>query len=166
MKASEFGFVALSLIGAFLLGTRFPNLPYWHRVPKEPTLEERVHNLNLQRTCADQADKFFKVEKEDKSNVFIGYINHYNSKLQKCFIHYSSVDYSDISSKGFVSTFENIHDVFEGVEYGSFFQRQNTKDTSPSAQLVTCTLTPPVGASHTCSSKTEWDEMISPYMKD
>jgi hypothetical protein len=166
MRATEFGFVTLSLIGAFLLGTRFPNLPYWHRGPKGPTLEERVHNLSLQRTCADQADKFFKVEKEDKANALTGYIDHYNSKLQKCFIRYSSTDYSNVSSKGFVATYENLQDAFEGVEYGSFFQRQDTKDTPRPAPTIICTLTPPIGASQACSSKTEWDDMIDPYMKE
>jgi hypothetical protein len=162
MRAAEFGVLALIAVAAFLLGTRFPNAP-WAKQKAGHSISEKSQLLGIQRTCADQADKFYKDGSQKKQDVITGYTDHYNSKLEKCFGLFSSTDYS---TPGVVVVFEQLQDVFEGTSYGIFLERNDTKQKPAPLPSVTCTLTPPIGASRSCLSKTEWDDSVGPYMKD
>jgi len=101
--------------------------------------------LGLQEKCAEGASEWLK---DHSSEVIHGLRSHYNKKLDKCFIR---VDY-------FFSETEwqlvQLHDAFDWRLTGSCFQRKD-------GTLVGCY----VGTKR-CSSRTEFEALIKPYMEE
>lgn len=111
-------------------------------------------DYDLQEKCGDTASKFFK--KEDFSLatkdivLFKNYKNHYNKKLNKCFILITSklkrLNTNDVSES------QIIFDVNENMEYGSI---------APSDKGIRC-----VFLGNSCGSWEEWHILIRPYMEE
>jgi hypothetical protein len=162
MRATTAVFVVLVTIGAFLLGTRFPEL---FRKPPYPNVEEEVRLLDLQRMCAEAADKSFKLAGyKPKQDVINSYLNHYDSKLRKCFVLLSTYD---PSTSGTISTFQELDDAFEGTTYGNFVLSQNIKGPGPvTDHFVTCQMQPPGAEQVLCHSREEWDALVNRYMRE
>ena len=168
MKPSFFVFGIMALVATFLLGTRFTELRGTSARPAESSIEDQVHRLDLQRTCAEQADKSFHLGGyQPKQDVINSYTNHYNAKLGKCFILLNIYDASTIASKGTVSTFQELQDAFEGTIYGDFFLSHDTKAPPPGTDhFVMCKMTPPGDKQELCSSQEQWDALVKRYMRD
>ncbi|MGN6149856.1 MAG: hypothetical protein ACTHPD_15060 [Rhizomicrobium sp.] len=166
MRSGDVGFIALALVATFLLGTRFPEI--FHSPRHRSNVEEQVQLLNLQRMCADQADKSFKLEGfQPKADVINSYTAHYNGKLGKCFILTSTYDASQTVGKGTVSTFQSLDDAFEGTNYGNYFDVHDTKGPPPGTdRYVTCYLEPPGGKRQVCHSEAQWNAMVYRYMRE
>jgi hypothetical protein len=128
----------------------------------------QARRMDLQRVCAEQSDKSFKMEGYvPKPNVMNSYTSHYNSTLSRCFILFHTWDASNIATTGVVSTFESLQDPFEGVDYGDYFQSHETKGLgAPKDTYVDCHIDPPKGQRQICHSDVEWESMKNRYMRD
>lgn len=109
--------VILGLMAAFFLGTRYaPHETAPPALARSPALDA-VHDLNLQKTCAEGAAAYFKSgENHPDSTHLFGYTNHYSVKLHKCLV---MVEYNDFSNPGDPSTLVTIDDAFEGTNIAS-----------------------------------------------
>ena len=101
--------------------------------------------LALQEKCAEGAKRW--LEDHDSKGIY-GHSSHYNRRLDKCFIR---VNYLFLPEE---STAVGLEDAFEWRSIGSFFQ---TKDGT----LISCSV-----GSNKCSSRTEFEALIKPYMEE
>lgn len=120
----------------------------------------------LQERCGKRADEIFKREfgngiSHDKDgSTYFGYINHYNTKLNKCFFLESSMVYTRAKDKKktgsvSVSVMESLFDINENKEYGTYFK--GDEDNQPSACKV---------EGKVCDSRKGWETLIKPYMEE
>ena len=127
----------------------------------------------LQEKCGKSAEEFsrqkfgFMVQDTDKFNQTTSQTNHYNKKLNKCYVlialvtyHKDSpnVDPKDYRVKGPDFTFI-VYDLHENHELGRFIH--NTNDFLQ--QNLTCIL--PDKPIARCSTN-EWDSFLKPYMEE
>lgn len=117
----------------------------------------------LQEHCGKRAQEIFKQENGNgitntkDGQALTGYTNHYNKKLNKCFVLQTTTDlsYKNKQEKKSSSTLITLYDVNENKDYGSFFMRDDD------AQPFVCSV-----LEQACHSKAEWDALIKPYMED
>ncbi len=112
-------------------------------------------NIDLQEKCAKQAEKAYR-DSESKVMAMDGSLsnfnNHYNSKLNKCFVRIDKDPYH----AGEFSHYEFLYDAYEGklyAEYGKYSE----KDAKP----FVCTI-----LEKSCQSREEFDAFIKTYMED
>lgn len=111
----------------------------------------------LQERCSKRAEELFRKEygNETMSNY---YTNHYNRKLNKCFILVTETsiheDKETREKLGVSSTYKTLLDINENKEYGGFFKFSK-------GGLMQCE----VLGKH-CNSESEWDAFVKPYMEE
>ena len=96
--------------------------------------------LALQEKCAIRAKERFK---EEFDFFHYAYQNHYNKKLDKCFIWVWSLDGARV---------QYLYDVNEKQDYGMIMIRDND---------FRCRI-----LKKSCNSEGEWDAFIKPYMEE
>src|SRR5258708_20839246 len=74
-------------------------------------------SLDVQERCAKQAFEEFKRQGYAK-HQYADFSNHYNSKLNKCFMQIQDVDSGTV--KGTIITSKQLTDAFEGKIYGNY----------------------------------------------
>ena len=80
--------------------------------------EESSQNFQAQATCAEQAQIFFNGE--DKSGDFqYSFENHFNSKLNKCFVLIRAISLEDDN------LFIDLYDALERKHYAMYFGHNN-----------------------------------------
>lgn len=118
----------------------------------------------LQERCGKGAVEFFKKyyggqRYYEDSNDNSSYTNHYNKKLNKCFIllKTDSIPRNETElQKNGITRDIGLWDINESKRYGQFFQFSNL-DKEPTF----CN----VSGKH-CNSETEWDALVKPYMEE
>ena len=119
----------------------------------------RPASLDLQAKCAEQARKAF-VQSGFKATDGAGYENHYNTKLNKCF-----VDVQNTSTQAAtVWTYRNVYDAFEGKPYGTYAWRTVGDKKYWEVAPVICEVTSPTGEKQLCHSDKEFAKLIKVYM--
>lgn len=103
-------------------------------------------NFDLQRKCAEDAEKFFESYKARNFPSNPEYKNHYNSSLNKCFI---LISYGDNRS---VKTYELV-DIHENKEYAS-------SEKYESQPVPACSF---LGVPQ---DKCDFGKLIKPYMEN
>jgi hypothetical protein len=162
MKAGVAALCMIAIVAAFLLGTRFPELFR----PAPSSSIEQVRRLDLQRMCADQADKSFKAAGfQPKQNVMNTYTSHYSAKFGKCFVLFNVYDISNVVEKNYETTYQQLGDAFEGMDYGSSFAIRETKGQNVPS-YTHCRIDPPGGKPETCRSQAQWEALANRYMRD
>jgi hypothetical protein len=107
----------------------------------------------LQERCAKSAaDSFKKLYRNE--GILTHYSNHYNKKLNKCFILMISTTLPKVKQEH-PSLSKLLYDVNEQKEYASFFMFTDSKE------IINCTV-----LGRPCSSQSEWDTLIKPYMEE
>jgi len=114
-------------------------------------------NLDLQEKCAKQSSTFFKenytFEKKTGETWLNDYENHYNKKLNKCFIqieqHYIT---SDMSTKS-----KALIDVFENKSLGGYSSL--TKNSEE--KMIDCNV-----ENNFCKSEFEFKNLVKSYMEE
>jgi hypothetical protein len=102
----------------------------------------------LQERCGKQTSEFFKKEYGNgiaSNGIFSGYQNHYNKKLNKCFIIITSTSPS--------MKLKNLFDFNENKELGSFVVNKYLP--------MDCRV-----FEKKCKSEEEWDSLVKPYMEE
>lgn len=115
----------------------------------------------LQERCGSRAEEWFKKEygggivNTKDGRAIASYRNHYNTRLNKCFVvlNYQDLPYKNKKSKP--SRQIGLFDLNEKKDYGSFFK------FSDSELLFEC-----VVADKICKSQSEWEALIAPFMDD
>lgn len=125
-----------------------------------PTKEQssKVENkqkvdYELQERCSKSSEEFIKREYGELKQ----YVNHYNKKQNKCFIHVTIL-YPNDNKKGFSSIQHLLYDVHENDNIGQIQQNLTTK---PPPILIICHV-----MDKSCSSLEEWYSLINPYMTE
>jgi len=116
-----------------------------------------IYELN--EKCGKHAATLFKKEygngfqRSTSGIMFTSYTNHYNVKLNKCFVLMTTTSHPN--KKEDVLYMKELWDINENKQYGSMarFQKQSI----------------PIGCSvedRICQSEREWDSLVKPYMEE
>lgn len=117
----------------------------------------------LQERCGKVARESFEREwgkggivKQDGRTMVVGYQNHYNTRLNRCFYLQSTTMYPKKGDRDQSSTLlKLLFDINENKEYGQFMG-------SPSARVPNdCHV-----LDKRCDSEKAWDLLVKPYMED
>lgn len=122
----------------------------------KPSAKE-IYELN--EKCGKHAATLFKKEygngfqTSKDGTMFTSYTNHYNVKLNKCFVLMTTTSHPN--KKEDVLYMKELWDINENKQYGSMarFQKEST----------------PIGCSvenRICKSEGEWDSLIKPYIEE
>jgi hypothetical protein len=115
-------------------------------------------DFDLQAKCAKQALDVWKAGGWDKKKLAT-YSNHYNEKLQKCFMR---IDTST-EEAGADVTFETVMDAFESKGYAEFIWKVDHK--SGDTGSMRCSAILPSGEAIKCTSPEEFDALVKQYME-
>ncbi len=145
-------------------------------------ITKNVSDIDFQTKCATQAKSFFEYLVPEPKGLNLGdanteYTNHYNSKLNKCFIlitHPQESYYGDVYTK-------YLYDAVEKVKYGSFEWEMLTpgteeyKSSVEGGKLLSCVISPDgnLDNNKNCSkgdlfntSQWEFDKLVKVYMEN
>jgi hypothetical protein len=119
-------------------------------------------DYQLEERCGKRAAERFKEgygkgSWSDKDTSYTAnYINHYNRKLNKCFVLLIGVTIrkNDKENLG-TGTDKTLWDINENKQYGIFFKFSNMSEPT------TCEV-----LGKFCYSETEWDSLVNPYMEE
>jgi hypothetical protein len=117
-------------------------------------------SIDLQEKCAKQALEEFKFEglQEHKEDKLASFSDHYNVKLNRCFVQ---IYYADARQDGSIFMSETLVDAFEGKLYGHYLQRTNKTKTFP----ADCKITLVTGTEKSCDSLPEFESLTKQYME-
>jgi len=104
----------------------------------------KTEDYELQEKCEKRAKERFK---DDFDAVHYAYQNHYNKKLNKCFMYVWSLDGARV---------QYLYDVNEKMDYGMIIIGLNNPKDFRCRLLL----------NKHCSSEDEWDAFIKPYMEE
>jgi hypothetical protein len=112
-------------------------------------------SLELQDMCAKQARKAYEADRLEMPSMYTksgmaSFTNHYNVKLNKCFI--------DIGSMASGSSWEEVKDAFESKVYATYIW--SDVDNKP----IHCEVLSLSGETKQCKSADEFQSLIKPYM--
>ena len=118
--------------------------------------------LGYQEKYAEQARKAFN-DLGYKPNDMAGYENHYNTKLNKCFVF---VQNTDATHQPTIWTYKTLFDAYDGKTY-AVYSWHTVKDKKYSeVPPFTCKVVLPSGDDKLCESDSEFDELIKTYMEN
>jgi hypothetical protein len=119
--------------------------------------------LDLQDRCAKQAEHEFLSLGHRKGGTDI-YANHYNAKLNKCFMLIESTDAR--TTPGTIWTKKNLSDAFEGKVYGDYAWHTDKVKKDREVPPIRCKVTLPSGEEKVCASSDEFDALIKIYVEE
>jgi hypothetical protein len=121
-----------------------------------------AQSLEQQGICAKQAKVAFEDYKNDHpwKQMMVSYKNHYDTKLNKCFIAVESMHPVDEETLfSYV-----LMDAFEHKAYAHYILRWSNSDADVSS--TTCVLIPTSQTQIRCSSKDECVAFVAKYMEE
>ena len=119
----------------------------------------KTANLDLQAKCSEQAHQAF-AQMGYRERGITNYENHYNPKLNRCFIYVRGMDLR--SSPGTVLSFGYVLDAFEGKRYGEYIQPSGKVEEPPWA----CSVTLVSGETKTCRTLREFSQLVRAYIEN
>lgn len=116
----------------------------------------------LQELCGKQAETnyrgFVLALSMQNKNATATYTDHYNQKLNKCFVFLTAYG----GPKKLNSMSLELDEVNENKTYGYFQSYENAPDHS---EVIDCWVLNASGGQQKCHSRNEWDSLIRPYME-
>jgi len=122
----------------------------------------RTAPLEYQEKCAEQAGKAFR-EIGYTPKDMAGYENHYNTKLNKCFLLAQNTDAKHSPT---IWTFKSLSDAYEGKSYGEYSWHTVKDKKYWEVPPFSCKVVLPSDEEHICKSDEEFEELIKVYMQD
>jgi len=119
----------------------------------ELTVKLQKANLDLQEKCAQAAAAYIRSDRADRDTVSLTYSNHYNLRLNHCFIQSKSSLLSNLYTQ--VSSY--VTDAYEGTLVANVSEI-TLKNEAPQ---ITCSI-----AGRACHSRKEFDESIKQFMEN
>jgi hypothetical protein len=99
----------------------------------------------LEGQCKKSCEEWFSDYQQKHDEERVSYKNHYNKRLNKCFILVNNLDYR----------LKNLKVINDNEIYGSFLARQQD------GKIVTCDV-----LEKKCNSEKEWDSLVKPYLEE
>ena len=121
----------------------------------------KTASLDLQAKCSEQASKAFAQAGYTARDAGAAYQNHYNRKLNKCFIEIENTT----ATSGVVWTHRTLFDAFESKPYGTYAWRTDEKKKYWEVAPVMCEVISPNGEKQPCGSDDEFQNLIRIYME-
>lgn len=118
----------------------------------------RTSSLDAQAKCAEQAEKNFANAGFDPGGIQ-DYTNHYNAKMNKCFVLMSSTRAEPPRQ------FKTLTDAFEGKSYGDYFWINKDGKQYYEVKPFVCKVVLPNGEDRVCGSQQEFETLIKAYME-
>lgn len=116
--------------------------------------------LGLQAQCAKQA-KAAWVDGGYSCTPMASYENHYNAKLNKCFMYVQS--YNIIAGNGYDN--RTLIDALENKSYGLYILHLMNGSGGGQLRPVKCTVQTVGGEVVDCESKADFEARVKPYME-
>jgi cell division protein FtsL len=128
-------------------------------------IEEKAKtiSLELQQQCSKQAREEY-AENGWKKEPIASYTNHYNTKMNKCFMLIESTTPTKPSDGTFFVT-KLLFDAFEGKSYGEWEWQSDKAKKYWEVAPITCKGTLLSGEEKVCHSSGEFDEVVKLYMQ-
>jgi hypothetical protein len=125
-------------------------------------LETKARDFSFQEKCAKQARELFARWGYDKEAA-ADFTNHYNERLNKCFIALENRSASTLGS----AVNKVLADAYEGKEYAeySWYNHSGSSKKYWEVEPDSCKITLPSGQEKTCNSSEEYDDLIKAYME-
>jgi len=145
-------YLTFILIGVVIFLTW--KLYYKPAIAKEPeqSLGQKKEALELKEKCAIQSgNAFTEFKKSQATTISWEYTNHYNLKLNKCFLR--------VDGSGENLFYSRVSEAFEKTIYGNYV-KNNTKDV-----IVDCWVTRGTIAGSRCKSELEFETLLDPYLE-
>jgi hypothetical protein len=126
-----------------------------------------AQDYDLQSKCSKDARAFFNANSErDKDTILLDFSNHYNKKLNKCFILGENHFNSHLADAGGTSWTNSMimFDVYENSKYAEFIENHSTylKPTIHVGQeVISCNV-----AGAKCKTQDEFNNLVQPYMNN
>ena len=151
--------VALSLVASGCNTERLARLEKENRdISARLEAVTKAANLDLQEKCSNQASSVSR--QMGLKSAFAVYTNHYNPKLNKCFI--TVFNTATVGSIPTVSMW--VQDAYEGKEYAEYFWINRHGQWYLEVKPDTCKVTLLSGIEKTCESQEEFEQLIKVYM--
>jgi hypothetical protein len=120
-------------------------------------------SLELQEACSKQARQEFE-SNGWKREQFALFTNHYNEKMNKCFIMIENT--TEVKPRdGTLFTSKILYDAFEGKSYGEYNWRSDKVKKFWEVPPFNCKGTLLSGEEEVCHSSDEFDEIVKLYMR-
>lgn len=125
-----------------------------------------AEDYDFSERCGKRAQEVFDkdtptpYENNEKGQLISTYSNHYNKKLNKCFISVIVTFISKDAKKGESHKQVQLYDINDNKEYGVLFTRIDPYFPATYTP-VQCTF-----MEKTCHSEEEWNSLQKPYMEE
>jgi hypothetical protein len=125
--------------------------------------QKETATLDLQEKCAKQARSEFNQLGWGKDPTAL-FTNHYNAKLNKCFMEIQNTDLK--TSPGDIFTNRTLFDAFEGKPYGQYIWKSDDVKKYWEVPPKYCRLYSEDGKEQLCHSTEEYEAWVKKYMED
>jgi hypothetical protein len=141
-----------------------PDAQYTFNGSEQNGQSSKSENLDLQEKCAKQAQAQFKLDGWDKKSGGAFFSNHYNEKLNKCFMMIENAgEESSLHDGTFIDT-KILLDAFEGKPYAEYIWHSDKGKKYWEVPPQLCHVWLLNGEKKTCNSSDEFDELVGDYM--
>ncbi|SRR5258706_3587582 len=126
-------------------------------------------NIGLQEDCSKQAQNFFDYwENNSKTKQQDEFSNHYNTKLNKCFVLVKTYTQTNTNGDFSFGHGQDLYDAIEKKEYGSFSWTSQSPKKYWEVAPLWCEMYPDGNKSSlkNCQSEDEFDAFTKSYMED
>jgi hypothetical protein len=122
--------------------------------------ESKTALLDLQEKCAKQAREEFKNYWQDSEGA--DFTNHYNAKLNRCFIRVQYIDTRTV--RGTIFNYSEVFDAFERKVYAQWDWHTEKDKKYWQVPPTECKVTLPSGE-QICRSSDEYDSLVKQLME-
>ena len=128
---------------------------------KTATTANKAGPMELQETCAKQAEHFFQqfLLRNAAKNWLYDYTNNYNPDLNRCFV---LVEGGTLDLPFTLS--ETLFDAYTRKAYGFYFKLNDERKGSDPASFKCHVVKLPAGEEETCKSDNEFKKLVEFYM--
>ena len=125
--------------------------------------KSKVASLDLQAACSKQA-RFEYDENGWRKEQFASFTNHYNERLNKCFMLVENTSEAKPRDGTFFTTMI-LSDAFEGRVYGQFDWKSDKAKKYWEVKPFDCKVTLPSGEEKACQSADEFRDLAKAFME-
>ena len=146
-------FVIMSLSVSYYFVLFLPNN---QKSFSESAVKSAAEILELENKCFAAASEFFKENEFDPKNC--GFQNHYNSKLNKCFINIKS---AKIEENGRLGFHKELYDVYNRKKYGECSWKPEEGKNYWEVKPSTC-----FTIDKSCQAIEDYESFVKAYMEE
>jgi hypothetical protein len=138
-----------------------PGEPAAETAPSAVAESVTADNLERQARCYEQAREAYADLGYPRGRI-AGFGNHYNAKLERCFIHIANTE-ADAEA---IWVYRKLVDVSARREFGAYAWQVRQGSAASDFSPARCEVTMPSGETRRCRSEEEFTELVSLYMED